>query len=76
MERAVVTIREMKEQASLTPEQDPVIDLQTKAATLEAQTGDQARAALLDTANMIRTLRIVPDGKEFIVTAIAPRTGF
>lgn len=58
LDRAAATIREMQEQASLTVEQDHVIDLQTTAAGFEGHTGDHVRMALLDAANIIRTLRI------------------
>ncbi len=64
LERAVVTIREMREQVGIPAsktEPDPVIDLQTTAAGIERLTGDDVRAALLDAANMIRTLRIILD---------------
>lgn len=67
LERAVVTIREMREQVGMAAsktEPDPVIDLQTTAAGIERLTGDDVRAALLDAADMIRTLRIILDGEE------------
>jgi len=67
LERAVVTIREMREQVGIPEsktEPDQVIDLQTTAAGIESRTGDQVREALLDAANMIRTLRIILVGKE------------
>lgn len=67
LDRAVVTIREMREQVGIAAsetEADPVIDLQTTAAGIERQTGDQMREALLDAANMIRTLRIILDETE------------
>lgn len=61
LERAVVTIREMREQVGIPPgktEPDPMIDLETTAAGIEMRAGDDVRAALLDAADMIRTLRI------------------
>ena len=64
LERAVVTIREMREQVGIPPsktEADPVIDLQTAAAGIETRTGDNVRGALIEAANMIRTLRIILD---------------
>ncbi len=67
LERAVVTIREMREQVGMRPsetEPDSVIDLQTAAAGIETRTGDNVREALLDAADMIRTLRIILDRKE------------
>ncbi|MEI3855957.1 MULTISPECIES: hypothetical protein [Ensifer] len=67
LERAVVTIREMRDEVGV-PERktelDPVIDLQTTAAGIERRTHDHVKAALLDAADMIRILRIILDGKE------------
>lgn len=67
IERAVVTIREMRDQVGVPEsktEADPVIDLQTTAAGIERRTHDQAKAAFLDAADMIRILRMILDGKE------------
>ena len=67
LERAVVTIREMRNQVGISPSRtlaDPVIDLQTTAAGIEKRSDDQVKAALLDAADMIWTLRIILDGKE------------
>lgn len=67
LERAVVTIREMRDQVGIQQsrtEVDPVIDLQTMAAGIEQRSGEQVKAALLDAADMIRILRIILDGKE------------
>ncbi|WP_420829025.1 hypothetical protein [Ensifer adhaerens] len=67
IERAVVIIREMRDQIGNPQNKtaaDPVIDLQTTAAGMENRTDDQTRDALLDAANMIRSLRIILDGKE------------
>ncbi|WDZ80959.1 hypothetical protein PWG15_24720 (plasmid) [Ensifer adhaerens] len=67
LERAVVTIREMREQVGIPQsktEVDPVIDLQTTAVGIELRTHNQVKAALLDAADMIRILRIILDGKE------------
>lgn len=64
LERAVVTIREMREQVGISAsesEPDPVIDLQTIAAGIERRSCDDVRAALLDATNLIRTLRIILD---------------
>ncbi len=67
LDRAVVTIREMREEVGI-PESktaaDAVIDLQTTAAGIDRRTGDEVKAALLDAADMIRILRIILDGKE------------
>lgn len=65
LERAVVTICEMREQVGIPPSNtgpDPVIDLQTTATGIERHTGDDVRSALLNAANIIRTLRIMLDG--------------
>ncbi|WP_457578976.1 hypothetical protein [Ensifer adhaerens] len=67
LERAVVTIREMRDQVGIpssNTEADAVIDLQTTAAGIERRSDDQVMAALLDAADMIRILRIILDGKE------------
>lgn len=61
LQRAVVTIHEMRQQASIsdtTTDQDARIVFHPLARPVEAQTGDQIRIALLDAANIIRTLRI------------------
>ena len=68
LERSVRTIREMRLQtgiASRRPGADPVVDLQTAAValTLGKRTNDEVRDALLDAANMIRTLKIMLDAK-------------
>lgn len=64
LERAVVTIREMREQVgiSTSTEPDPVIDLQTTAVRIEMHDGDDVRSAFLNAAGMMRALRIVLDG--------------
>ncbi|MEI2302517.1 hypothetical protein [Ensifer sp. MJa1] len=61
LQRAVVTINEMRQQASIpdnSTKQDSGIAFQSLAGAVEAQTGEQIKTALLDAANMIRTLRI------------------
>ncbi|SDN84336.1 hypothetical protein [Ensifer sp. YR511] len=67
LERAVVTIREMRDQVGI-PESktaaDAVINLQTVADGIERRTHEHVKAALLDAADMIRILRIILDGKE------------
>ncbi len=58
LERAVATIREMRNEVGIPPSRtagDAVIDLQTTAAVMERRTDDHVRAALLDAADMIRT---------------------
>ncbi|WDZ81058.1 hypothetical protein PWG15_25255 (plasmid) [Ensifer adhaerens] len=67
LERAVVTIREMRDLVGIPEsktEADTVINLQTTAAGIERRTADQIKTALLDAADMIRILRIILDGKE------------
>jgi len=67
LQRAVITIHETREQASIpdsSTEKDQVSGLQALAEAVEAQTGDQIRTALLDAANMIRTLRIRLEAEE------------
>jgi len=66
LERAVVTIREMREQIGIPTSKtgpDPVIVLQTTAAGIERLTGEDVREALLDAADMIRTLRVILEGR-------------
>lgn len=67
LERAVVTIRDMREQVGI-PESktaaDAVIDLQTVAGGIERRSADEVKAAILDAAEMIRVLKIILDGKE------------
>jgi hypothetical protein len=71
LERAVITIRDMREQAGIpssNTEADAVIDLQMTAAAIDNRTDTQIRAALLDAADMIRTLRILLDtGTEVMI---------
>ncbi len=67
LDRAVVTIREMRDQVGMPQSKtaaDPLIDLQTTAAGMESRSADETRAALLDAADMIRSLRIILDSKE------------
>lgn len=61
LERAVVTIREMRYEADISSsstEADAVIDLQTTATATHKRTDEQVKVTLLDAADMIRTLRI------------------
>ena len=70
LERAVSTIRDMREQAGIpssNTEADAVIDLQTTAAAIDNRTDTQIQAALLDAADMIRTLRILLDTETEVV---------
>jgi hypothetical protein len=66
LNRAVNTIRYMREQAGIPGSQtagDAVIDLQTTAVALGLgnRSPDQVKAALLDAAGIIRDLHIVLD---------------
>lgn len=68
LERAVVTIRDMREQVGIEPSKskaDAVIDLQTVAGSipLGKASSEEVKTALLDAAEMIRTLKIVLDAK-------------
>ena len=71
LERAVATIRDMRELAGIPgskTEADAVVDLQTTAAASDRRTEEQIRAAVLDAADMIRTLRILLNsGTEVVV---------
>src|SRR5262249_9037079 len=64
LERAVVTIRDLREQVGIPNSRtsaDAAIDLQTTAVAMASRTDEQVKAALLDPAHMIRTLRILLD---------------
>ncbi|KEQ02281.1 hypothetical protein [Pseudorhizobium pelagicum] len=78
LDRAVTTIRDMREQVGIPSsgtDADAVVDLQmTRVAFARGKrTGDHVRAALLDAADMIRTLRIVSDTETEVVLSTAPR---
>ncbi len=67
LERAVVTIREMREQVgaltnNATP--DPVIYLLSTATAIETRDSERVSTAMLDAAGMIRTLRIILEAEE------------
>jgi DNA polymerase III epsilon subunit-like protein len=64
LERSVVTIRDMREHIGIpasNTSHDAVFDLQTVAASIERHDTGKTSRALLDAADMIRTLHIVLD---------------
>jgi len=64
LERAVTTIRDMREQIGVRPSRtvrDIVIDIQTIAASVDRQPDADVRRAFLQAAETIRTLKIVLD---------------
>lgn len=70
LDRAVTTIRDGREQVCIPASKntaDAVIDLQTIAASIDRRSDEQVKAALLDAADMIRTLKIVLDAKEEVL---------
>jgi hypothetical protein len=67
LNRSVATIRDMREQTGIlgtSRARDVVIDLQVAAARADTLPEDEIRDNLLDAADIIRTLKIVLDGKE------------
>ncbi|NTD85517.1 hypothetical protein [Agrobacterium tumefaciens] len=71
LERAVTTIRDMREQIGVRPSRtvrDTVSDLQTIAASVERQPHADVMRAFLEAAETIRTLKIlldcIPRGEE------------
>ena len=68
--RAIATIRDGRDQVGIPPSRtaaDAVIDLLTIAASVGSRSDDEIKAALLDAANMIRTLKIVLDAKDEVL---------
>ncbi|RVJ07844.1 hypothetical protein CN193_04755 [Sinorhizobium meliloti] len=66
LNRSVATIREMREQTGVPGSyrvKDVVIDLQVAAARADALPANEIRDNLLDAADIIRTLKIILDGK-------------
>ncbi|MQW45567.1 hypothetical protein GHK68_25725 [Sinorhizobium meliloti] len=66
LNRSVATIREMREQTGIpgsSRARDVVIDLQVAAAKADTLPEDEIRDNLLDAADIIRTLKIILDGK-------------
>lgn len=69
LERAVTIIREMRETIAIAPsptERDVMIDLQTAAALVERKkiSDDRVKAAMLEAATVLRTLKIVLDTRD------------
>lgn len=66
LNRSVATIRDMREQTGIPSSsraKDVVVDLQVAAARADALAEDEIRDSLLDAADIIRTLKIILDGK-------------
>lgn len=66
LNRSVATIRDMRKQTGIQGSyraKDVVIDLQTASARAGALSADEVRDSLLDAADIIRTLKIILDGK-------------
>ena len=68
LERAVTTIRDMRDEVGIRQSRttaDAVIDLQTTAAAIYrgSRSNDEVKAALLHAAEMIRALKIILDAK-------------
>lgn len=67
LNRSVATIREMREQTGIpgsSRAKDVVINFQVAAARVDALAEEEIRDNLLDAADIIRTLKILLDGKE------------
>ncbi|URK87734.1 hypothetical protein LP421_07805 [Rhizobium sp. RCAM05350] len=67
IERAVTSIHEGRQQVGIAPrktEPDKVIDLQTVAASIASAPDVLISHAMLEAADMIRTLKIVLDAKD------------
>ncbi|WP_320203990.1 hypothetical protein [Agrobacterium rosae] len=68
LERAVTTIRDIRETIAIPPSstvRDVVIDLQTAAALVERKiSDDRVKAAMLEAATVLRTLKIVLDARD------------
>ena len=68
--RAVATIREGREQVDIPASKtaaDAVIDLVTMTGSISRRSDDEVKAALLNAASMIRTLKIVLDAKDEVL---------
>lgn len=64
LERAVASIRDMRDQTGIAGRSlyaDPVTDFQTIAASIDRRSDETVKAALLDAAGIIRTLKIILD---------------
>ena len=62
LQRSIVIIRDGRNEADIPPA-DGVIDLQTVAASIDRRPDGDMTSALLDAADMIRTLKILLDAK-------------
>jgi len=68
--RAIATIRDGREQVGVPQTKtaaDVVVDLQTIAASVYRRSDDEVKAAFLNAANTIRTLKIVLDAKDDVL---------
>lgn len=77
LQRAVVEIRDLREFVGIPgsgTSRDGIIGIMSVAARVESVSDDDARAALLEAADMIRTLRIVAEsGVELNLRVLDPR---
>ncbi|MDK1493352.1 hypothetical protein QN219_25440 [Sinorhizobium sp. 7-81] len=67
LNRSIATIRDMREETGIPGSKrakDVVIDLQVAAARADRLSSGEIRDALIDAADVIRTLKILLDGKE------------
>jgi len=67
LDRSIATIRDMREQTGIPGSnraKDVVIDLQVAQARADSLSAAEIRDAILDAAGIIRTLKIVLDGRE------------
>jgi hypothetical protein len=70
LQRSIVIIRNGRDQVGIPPSKsatDALIHLQTVAASIDRRSNDEVKAALLDAADMIRTLKIVLDAKDEVL---------
>ncbi len=70
LQRSIVMIRDGRDQVGIPPSKtaaDALIDLQTVAASIDRLSDNEVKAALLDAAEMIRTLKIVLDAKDEVI---------
>lgn len=70
LDRAVATIREGREEVGIPSSKtaaDAVIDFQTMSASIDRRSDNEVKSALLDAADMIRTLNILLDAKNEVL---------
>lgn len=72
LERAVTTIRDMRDEVGVPPSttvRDAVIDIQTTAALIERGhvSNEHVKKAMLDAAGMLRTLKIILKAKDKVM---------